>query len=615
MSYLSLKDYGIIGNRLSAALVSRYGGIDWCCLPYLDSPSHFGALLDENRGGSFIIRPKGDYYSEQHYLQRTNVLETRFETPNGRAILTDWMPIRHNSGPEPVIHRTIATVDGQVEFEIQCTPRFDYGAEPGQAEPSGQDGVLFRGSTLNDLALLTGSRPLTIASNGSSAHGLFTLTTGEQAWFSWIWGRHAMSATPPTPADCIDYWHDQAHYCDDNLSQGCLFAGPWHDIVTRSSLVLKLLTSEFSGAPAESITTSIPALHGGSRNWDYRYTWLRNAAFTLQAFLQLGYKKDAEHFFNFVADRIHHDGADNLQSVYTLDGNRHLPERELSFLSGYSGASPVRVGNMSARQFQLDVFGHVMLAASQFQDMTGNFPKRIWPALCDITDYVCHAWRRPDRGPWEVRTKPEHFVMSKVMCWVTLDRAVSLAHRLELPIPSRWTRERNILHKTICEQGFDEKKRSFIRAFGENELDSTTLLMPLVGFLPPDDERILGTIDAVMSQLSDGVLLHRFTLSERLPESDGAHLASSLWLVSCLALTGRLDEAKDRLAEICTYATPLGLLGEQIDPLSGDPAGNFPSAATHIALLNATTYVGIVRSHQEQKSLLLGFNRESQQVA
>jgi GH15 family glucan-1,4-alpha-glucosidase len=607
MGYLSLVDYGVIGNQSTAVLISRLGSIDWCCLPYLDSPSHFAALLDDNRGGRFQIAPEGDFHSEQNYFQRTNVLETVFETPTGRAILTDWMPIETDFTRDPTIYRRLEAVAGRIHFVVHCLPRSAYGAEGAQAELT-RHGILFRGSALGDVALLHSSVPLQIHSEANAAHGRFTLEVGESANFSWTWGRRRPREEFPSPELTVEKWRSWAHICDPS---GCIFAGPWHDMVIRSSLFLKLMITDFSGSIAEAITTSIPALSGGSRNWDYRYCWLRDSALALQALNGLNYRDEANTFFGWLSDIVIRDGAEGLQAVYTLDGGRFLPEHELTSLSGYLGSRPVRVGNLSAKLFQLDIYGHIMLAAAQYYGTLNTLPEMLWPRLVEIADYVCQAWRRPDRGPWEIRSKPEHFVGSKVLCWVALDRAIWLATNREVPVPHRWIEERDILHQTICDQGYDSIKHSFVRAFGSREVDAAALLIPLFGFLPLDDERVHNTLNTIQTELSDGVLLHRYRALDGLPESDGAHLLSSFWLVSCLALSGRVDEASDRLAELCTYASPLGLFGEQVNPATGQPAGNFPSASAHLALINACLYVGLARSHKTPGIPLVGYPRIS----
>jgi GH15 family glucan-1,4-alpha-glucosidase len=625
MSQLQLADYAIIGNQSSVALVSRLGSIDWCCFPYMDSPSHFGSILDENHGGRFQLMPVGDFRAEQKYLQRTHVLETVFETPHGRAALIDWMPMDEQLKQDPVIFRRIEVIDGKIAWQLNCSPRFGYGAHQAHAEKH-RGGILFRGATPDEVAGLRADVPLEISqrsdSGGGSPGGLvtarFTLEAGQNAHFTWAWGRRAHLPETPSPAATIAYWRGWAHRCGNmiggegtvaataNPDTGapsplappapCIFAGPWHDTVTRSALVLKLLTSAHSGAIAEAATTSIPGISGTSRNWDYRYAWIRDGAMAIQALAHLGYREESTEFFLWLSDIIARDGAEGLQPVYLLDGGRHLPERELSFLAGYQGSRPVRIGNHSSRQFQLDIYGHILIAATEFHGLFGELPEGLWDRLVEIADHVCQAWRRPDHGPWETRAKPEHYVGSKVMCWVALDRAIQLAREVNFEIPTRWHEEKKILHHTICLQGFDKVQMTFVRSFGSRDLDASALLIPMLGFLPFDDPRVQGTLAALQEHLSEGIVLHRYRTVDGLPGLDGVHLVTSFLFCSCLALAGRVQEASDRLAELCTYATGMGIFGEQINLDAGETTGNFPSAAVHMALINAALYVGAARA-------------------
>lgn len=587
MSSTFLRDYGWIGNRLSGALISRFGGIEWCCLPYFDSDSHFAALLDEFQGGIFLLQPEGEYRSQQRYLPGTNCLETRFETALGSAVLLDWMP------SEPGIRRRLQGIDGRMEFNLLCAPRFAYGAEAAQVEQAGS-ALLFRDPSHETLALLQATFPLSPGRDGASAVARFSLDSGQQHDLRWSWGRQELSQTFESPDSAVRFWRQASHQCP--AVGPCPFSGPWHDLVVRSGLVLRSLSARYSGAIAEAPTTSLPSLTGGSKNWDYRYCWIRDCSHAIQALEQLGLQQEAHLQFEWLSNLLIRDGAERLQAVYTLDGGRYLPERELSFLGGWRGSRPVRIGNLSARQFSLDIFGHLLLAASHEHERSGKLPEGLWPRLADLADTICQAWRRPDRGPWEIRTKPEHHVASKVMCWVALDRAITLAGRQALHVPRRWLEERDILHDTICDQGFDRRRGSFVRAFGARDLDAACLLIPMMGFLPSHDERVVGTLQAIQEQLGEGVLIHRLQWQEDLPETDGAHLLCSFWFVCCLALAGRLDEASDRLAELCTYASPLGLFGEQVSASTNEVSGNYPSSAVHIALINACAEVAAARA-------------------
>lgn len=601
MAYASLKDYGVIGNQHSAVLISRLGSVDWCCLPYLDSPSHFASLLDENQGGLFQIAPVGEYHSEQHYVSRTHVLETHFETSEGKGKITDWMPMDQK---KPLVRRKVEVEEGQIEWCLNCSPRFGYGAESVQLEKKRQ-GILFRGTVPEDVAQLYASIPLHEDLQGKSATAVFSLNAGEKAHFTWAWGRMDRPAIEAEPTETIKYWRSQIHECPKDSGR-CLFSGPWHEMVVRSGLTLKLLTNSYAGSLAGAATTSLPSILGGTRNWDYRYSWVRDVSLSIQAFLNLGYEKEANRLFRWLTDIVIRDGAEELQGVYTFDGGKFLPERELTYLGGYAGSRPVRVGNHSARQYHLDIYGHVSVSALQFFQRTGYLPTGLWTRLKEITEYVCQAWRRPDRGAWESRAKPEHFLASKVLCWVAIDRAIWLATQMGEDIPQRWTQEREVLHQTICDQGFDENRRSFVRSFGEREIDSAALMIPLVGFLPPDDYRVLSTLEVIQSELSDGVLIHRQQTPDGLRGDEGGSLQSSFMFIAALALCGRVEEASDRLAELCTYATPLGLYAEAVDPMAGTPSGNFPCTSSHLGLINAALYVGMARGRAVPTGSLIG---------
>lgn len=577
MAYIHPNDYGLIGNLSSAALVSRLGSIDWCCLPYLDSPSHFAAVLDENKGGRFQIIPQGDFRSEQRYLNRTHVLETLFETPHGRAVLTDWMPVGDMplsaAVQTPVICRRLEVIHGKVSWLLTCSPRLHFGAHEPKAEHH-QGGILFRNPGSADIFQIHSQIPLLISPNQSSATALFTLSAGQSAQFVWSWGRAGGLAEYPSLQPTLDYWRSWAHRCP---ASDCPFAGPWHDSIVRSALILKLMQPVYSGALSESISGPL------------HYCWLRNSAWAIQALNSLGYTKESDAHFNWLSDIVIRDSAEGLQGIYGLDGNK--------FISA---------GTFSPGQFSLDIYGHVMLATVQHYRQHKKLPPKLWNSLSEIADFVCQAWRRPDHGPWELRSKAEHYIASKVMCWVALDRACWLANAIGAFIPNRWYIEKDILHKTICQQGFDESRASFIQAFGETELDASVLLIPLVGFLPIDDPRVQTTLHSVQAALSDGVLLRRFETPQGEMTREKPHLLSSLLLISCLALAGRADEASDRMAELCSYATPLGLFGETVDLNSGETLGSFPNASVHLGLINAAIHVALARGRNVPVPHVLG---------
>lgn len=602
MSHLSLGDYGLIGNGSSAALVSRLGSIDWCCLPYLDSASHFSHLVDDTQGGRFQIMPQGEYRSEQHYLQRTLVLETVFETPHGRGVLTDWMPLASEPGQDHAqIRRRLEVIEGEIPWQLNCVPRMEYGTQATEAEYH-RNGVLFRGAS-GELALLQSDLPIELMPNGNGATARFLLSRAEKgpsrAEFSWSWDRGIPSLSA-APKETIEQWHHWAHRCPPS---GCPFAGPWHDLVARSTLLLRILGNCGTGGVAESVTSSIPGVIPGSRNWDFRYAWIRDSGFTMRSIAKLGHADMARALFLWLSEILLRDGAASLQPVYRLDGGRFLPEREVPSLRGYHGSRPFRVGNLSAGLFQLDAYGHLLLAAAEYRDLFGQIPDEIWEKLTEVADMVCQAWRRPDHGPWESRSKSEHYVSSKVVCWAGLDRICKVAQAQGVPVPSRWEEEKKILHRTICNQGYDPMRGCFVRSFGDREIDASAMLIPLLDFLPWDDARVESTLHTLREELFDGVLMYRYRSGDGIPGPDGAHLGVSFRFVSCLARSGHADEAADRLAELCTHATPFGLFGEQVDTSTGETTGNFPCASAHLALTQAVLDVAAARGKTQQPSI------------
>jgi GH15 family glucan-1,4-alpha-glucosidase len=594
LSYLNLSHYGVIGNHHSIAVISRFGSIDWACLPDLDGPSHFGALVDDAQGGRFSIAPVGEFHSEQHYLQRTLVLETIFETPFGRGVITDWIPQNHLAGlqhPLPIICRKIEVVAGRVQWNLLCSPRFDYGARPARAELR-RGGVLFRGTAVDEIAQLTFDEAslqmedleLRLTENCQSAEARFLLEAGERVQLAWVWGRLPPPTEIPSVEETIEFWRRHAHRCPSQ--GGCTFAGPWHDAVSRSGLLLKLLTNLSFGSLAAAGTTSLSA-NSNSRTWDYRFAWLRDNAAAPAIFAEFGNREEAIQSFRWLTDILLRDAPEDLQPVYSIDGGRALAERELPYLSGYQDHRPVRIGNLSARQLELDIYGRLIDSACDFQGRFDFMPPVLWERLASIADHVCQVWRRPDHGVWSCRSKAKHYVSSKLYCWLGLTRAIELAQRIGQSVPHRWRDERAILHRTICDQGFDARLGAFVQSFGSRELDSSNLILPMIGFLPVEDPRIIGTVEAIQAQLCEGVLVRRYLGDDGIPGSEGPHLPSSFQLAAALAQIGRVDEAVDRLAELCAFTTPLGILGEQVDEKTGETSGNFPYAPSHLALIEA----------------------------
>ncbi len=602
--YLPIEDHGLIGNLETCALVGRDGSINWCCLPYLDSPSVFAAILDKDRGGRFLLQPSAEFRSRQSYMPDTNVLVTEFETALGRAVVTDFMPVMADAEQGEVVpwdHRAILReVDckrGKVEMRWELSPRPDYGRR--QVTWARQAGGL--------LAKLGGGSQLFLQAPGEGqvqagqATGAFTLEEGESAWLVLRY----KEASPLSPVVCQQLleetkgvWGSWVHSCD---GPGCAFAGPWHDQVVRSELVLKLLTHPESGAIAAAPTTSLPEAVGAGRNWDYRYAWIRDASFTAQALFHIGHQKEARQYFRWIRSIWARDtDPADIQTMYSLAGGKDLKEVQLDHLSGYRNSRPVRIGNLAASQRQLDIYGELINALYEFTryPRNGGVPERAlieaeWPMVRRIAEYVASTWQEPDSGIWEMRGREQHFTYSKLMGWVALDRSIRLAERWRLEAPlDVWKEERRKIRRAILDQSFDPRLNSFTQAFGSPVLDASSLLIPVMGLVSHTDPRVAGTIDATMSQLMSHGLVHRYLDSDGLSGTEGAFLLCTFWLVSALALAGRQAEAEEIFQGILARVGPLGLLAEEMHPAEGRMLGNYPQAFSHIGLVNSALYLG-----------------------
>lgn len=590
MQYKRLEEYGAIGDRNAIALVGRDGSIDWCPLPHVESPSVFAALLDAGRGGRFAVRPVQSFDSVQRYRDRTNVLETTFQTAGGSATVTDFMPVPEATGSNalpPALFRKVTCESGPLEFEIAFDPRFDYARDVPEIEPV-TDGVVAVGD--DERAVLSSDVPLAPSSDDPGANGTVTLEPGETSWS--VLGYD--ETIPLEPArfqeildGVVDYWRGWTHDCDGS---DCPVGGSWHDLATRSSLVLKLLFHGETGAVCAAPTTSLPEALGGVRNWDYRFNWIRDAAFTVRALSELGHLEEARSYFQLCLDHCRHHDPASIPPVYGLHGGDGLEERVLDHLEGYRESAPVRIGNAAREQHQLDVYGELILAIYESVRYGEAMTTDDWAVMCDLIEYVCEGWDEPDAGIWEMRVDREQFVYSKIMCWTALDRGIDLAEatdRVDAPL-ERWRSCREAVREAILEQGVSEHMNCFVRSFGDDDtLDTANLLVPVVGFLPPDDDRVQATIDATLNRLAtDDGLVRRYEGDDGLPGTESPFVVSSLWLVTALALSGRTDEAVDRFDSILEFASPLGLLAEAVDPETGEQRGNFPQAYSHIGLIN-----------------------------
>ncbi len=591
--YRLIADYGLIGDLHSAALVSKDGSIDYCSLPWLDSPTIFAALLDDEKGGFFSLQPSAIFTSEQEYIPDTNILSCRFKTEHAEAVLHDFMPVDNTeagTGKIHRIHRCLKVIRGSMAFTLTLIPRPDYGRiTPGSIEEA-ENRFIFRYGT-ETLTLAVDCRNTATL---SSANGQLTLALQleemEAAHIDFLYGSLETSLQLSCPfEENRAFWLGWVNHC---VGERCALLGEFTPMIHRSLLLLKLLTFQPTGAIAAAPTTSIPETLGGERNWDYRFSWLRDAAFTLKALFAVGHVNEADNYLRWLNATYRKYGSSNLQIMYTLQGNERLEEVELGHLKGYRNSRPVRIGNEAHRQNQWDVYGEVMDSALRLSDYAGKIDEEIWPFLRGICTLAIENWQKPDDGIWEVRNGPHHFVYSKVMCWVALDRGISIARRFGFEAPLElWLEERDRIKEDILAKGFDEKLNSFVQKYGSCELDASLLLLPLNGFLAADDSRIRGTIEACEKQLMHRGFLLRYKADDGLKGEEGGFVLCNFWLVECLALSGKSEEALFLLNRTLTASNHLGLFSEEFNSDSLEMLGNFPQAFSHIGYVNAVSAI------------------------
>lgn len=575
-----IEDYGFLSDTETAALVSRDGSIDWLCMPRFDSGAFFARLLGTEENGFWKICPKGQVVkTSRRYRGDTLILETEFETAEGCVRLTDCMPLRDEY---PDIVRKVEGLRGTVEMTMSVVLRFDYGrlvpwvqrVDGGITAMAGPDAIILR----SDVEL-EGREFSTVAN--------FTVTAGESKAFVLTW---YPSHKPPPEAEnseeslrrTEDYWTKWAGRAQP--------AGEWRDAVVRSLLVLKGLTYAPTGGIVAAATTSLPEQIGGQRNWDYRFCWLRDATFTLYSLLDAGYTSDAEAWRNWLLRAVA-GSPSQMQTLYGVGGERPSLEYELPCLAGYAGSKPVRVGNAAAQQFQLDVYGEVLDVMHQTRRQGVEVDCAAWQLERCLVKFVAEHWQEPDRGIWEVRGPARHFTHSKVLAWVAMDRAVQACEKFGLEgNAAEWRIVRDRIHAEVCERGFNQKRGAFVQSLDGEKLDASLLMLPLVGFLQANDPRVVSTIAAIEKHLMAGGFVLRYhtdTDVDGLPEGEGAFLPCSFWLVDCLNLTGRYDEAREMFERLLSLRNDLGLLAEEYDPRTRRLVGNFPQAFSHVALLNS----------------------------
>jgi GH15 family glucan-1,4-alpha-glucosidase len=591
MGYLPIEDHGVIGDLHTAALVGIDGTIDWLCLPRFDAPSVFASILDDEKGGHFKLHPSSYVRSQQLYLPDTNVLLTRFLSPEGVAEVLDFMPIENELEERHNLVRGVRVIRGRMHFEVECRPAFDY-ARQKHSLSLGKTGAVFEYPDMK-LGLAT-EVPLR---EGPARSALAQFTLGEREVATFVLqelgeGEGAGEILSRARFEhrlqqAIDYWR--------RWISKSTYRGRWREMVNRSALALKLMVYDPTGALVAAPTMGLPETIGGERNWDYRYTWLRDAAFTLYALIRLGFDEEAHNFMGWLQDICHNSEDGRLRPLYGIDGRTEIYEEELSHLSGYRSSQPVRLGNGAYDQLQLDIYGAVLDAAYLHNKHGAPLDYDVWHNLRPTLDWLSENWQQSDAGMWEVRGERQPFVSSKVLSWVALDRAVRMARQRGLPAnEDLWIKQRDAIYEEIMEKGWNSEHKSFVQYYGTKALDASLLLMPLVKFVGPTDPHWLTTLDRIQKELAYDTLVYRYKVAEAADDGfsseEGSFSICSFWLVECLTRAGRLEEARLALEKMFSYANHLGLFAEEIGP-SGEALGNFPQAFTHLALISAAVHL------------------------
>ena len=590
MGYLPIEDHGVIGDLHTAALVGTDGTIDWLCMPAFDSPSVFCSILDDEKGGHFSLHPVEYIRSQQLYLPDTNVLLTRFLASDGMAEVLDFMPILEGNEERHRLVRNVRVIRGEMTFDVECRPAFDYARKDHSVTP-GKGGAVF---TSDDTCLGLATDVRLEEGPKESARSRFTLGEGEATTFVL-----AQIGEDEGPGEILsdksfdDLRQSTINYWRRWMSR-CTYEGQWRESVRRSALALKLMVYDPTGALVAAPTMGLPEGVGGERNWDYRYTWLRDAAFALYALISIGFDEEAGKFMSWLTARCQEaDG--HLQPLYGLDGRMEIGETTLDHLSGYRGSSPVRLGNAAHGQLQLDIYGAMMDAAYLYNKWGAPLDYDLWHNVRRIMDWLSENWQQPDEGMWEVRGGRQQFVSSKVMCWVALERAVRISRQRGLPAgDGNWIRERDKIYEQVMEQGWNPDRNSFVQHYGGEALDASLFLMPLVKFVGPTDPRWISTLDSIQRELTYDTLVDRYNVedaaSDGLSGNEGSFSLCSFWYVECLARAGRVEEARIALEKMFSYANHLGLYAEEIGR-SGEALGNFPQAFTHLSLISAAVHL------------------------
>ena len=590
MNYQPIENYGIIGDLNTVALVGISGSIDYMCFPEFDSPSIFCALLDINKGGCFQINPAFDNArNKQLYLPDTNVLLTRFLSSEGVGELTDFMPVEELYNGHMLIRR-VSAVRGNIKYRMNCKPRFNYAMSGHKTEQKSEYEIIFRSDNHNGISLrLISNVPMQVKNGDAFAE--FDLDKNQKADFV----LELIEKENSTPLENLENSVDELlketlNYWTDWISN-CNYKGRWTEIVNRSALVLKLMTSYKHGSLVASPTFSLPEFIGGNRNWDYRYTWIRDSSFTIYILINLGFVKEAASFMKWIDNECNEIGEKgNLHLMYTIAGDTELEETVLTHLEGYKKSSPVRIGNNAHNQIQLDIYGELMDAVYIYNKYGERISYEFWMNLVKQIDWVCDNWQRKDQGIWEVRGGKKEFLYSKLMCWVAIDRAIRLAQMRSFPISEKWESVRNQIFTTIYTEYWNDERKTFIQYKGAENVDGALLLMPLMRFISPKDPMWLSTLKAIEEDLVSDSLVFRYRHEEAandgLSTGEGTFSMCTFWYIECLSKAGQLQKARLFFEKMLGYANHLGLFSEQLG-FQGEHLGNYPQAFTHLALISA----------------------------
>ena len=595
-AYLPIGNYGIIGNLHTTALVSLQGSIDFLCFPRFDSPSIFARLLDAEKGGFFSITPKmKDAVTKQLYLPDTNILVSRFFSEEGIAEIIDFMPVDEDEKAGTIV-RQVSTIRGRVRYELCCAPHFGYADREHKLEKKDQSFLFTPDGGEQPPVLLSGSSPLRKAGNRVEAS--FELQESEVTCFVL-----QLHETHPHSAAWLKKFVSESYHATIRFWQDWIlqanYQGHWDEMVRRSALTLKLLISQRFGSMVAAPTFSLPEAVGKGRNWDYRYTWIRDAAFTMHTFLQLGFLNEAERFLEWVKEQ---SATKELQLMFSIDGRTDLTEVCLDYMDGYKGSKPVRVGNEAHQQKQMDIYGELLETIYIFVKHGGDITYEYWKIISRYVEYVIEHWQEPDHSIWEVRGQKREFFFSRMMCWVAMDRAIKIAAQFSFPYDLlKWHEVRNKIYEDVYENFWNEEKGAFVQSKGSDNLDASVLLMPILNMISPHSEKWKRTMEAIDKELRADVLVYRYREQkdeiDGLKGSEGTFTMCSFWYVECLALCGQVERAKENFEKMLGYANHLGLYAEQIG-IKGEQLGNFPQAFTHLAMISAAIELSKISSRK-----------------